>query len=206
MRSYLNLILLIYERTGCKFDYFPWGFSESNAFPALFLSEGPSCGRQRSPYFQGHACITVLVGNNTCVNYLRKTIALLCRKFIELSLSIFIREIFALNLLLFSRRAIASAEEEAGMWCYQLSALLDLQAGTKPFLAPKQALGSWVVKGHERVPRRQMHRQPGGSWENTVGERRDVRQQICRKPVFIISATCLTTCALLLTFYYGKSD
>lgn len=42
--------------------------------------------------------------------------------------------------------------------------------------------------------------------ENTVGERRDIRHQTCSKPVFIRSATCLTTCALLLTFYYGKSD
>lgn len=101
MRSYLNLILLIYERTGCKFDYFPWGFSESNAFPALFLSEGalPVACKDHLTFraFVGHACITVLVGNNTCVGYLRKTIALLCRKFKKLSLSIFIREIFALN-------------------------------------------------------------------------------------------------------------
>jgi len=39
MRSYQNLITLIFERSSCKFGYFPWGFSESNAFPALSLSE-----------------------------------------------------------------------------------------------------------------------------------------------------------------------
>lgn len=71
--------------------------------------------------FVGHACIAVLVGNNACVDYLRKTIALLCRKFIELSQSIFIREIFALNSLLFNRRSNAPVEEEG--WNVKLSAL-----------------------------------------------------------------------------------
>lgn len=42
------------------------------------------------------------------------------------TLSIVIREIFALNSLLFSRKASAPIEEEAEMWSYQLSALLDL--------------------------------------------------------------------------------
>lgn len=41
---------------------------------------------------------------------------------------------------------------------------------------------------------------------NTVGERRNVRYQTCRKPVFISSAIHRTTCILLLTFYYGKND
>lgn len=45
-----------------------------------------------------------------------------------------------------------------------------------------------------------------GSGVNTAGERRDVRHQTCRKPVFISSATRWTTRVLLLTFYYGKSD
>lgn len=63
----------------------------------------------------GHACITVLVGNNICVDYCKKATALLCRLFIEISQSIFIREIFTLNSLLFSRRTNAPIEEEAGM-------------------------------------------------------------------------------------------
>lgn len=88
MRSYLNLIPLIYERTGCKFDYFPWGFSESTAFLALSLSEGAlpvAC--QDHLTFRAcveHACITDVVGNNACVDYLIETIALLCRKFTKL--------------------------------------------------------------------------------------------------------------------------
>lgn len=77
-----------------------------------------------------HACITDVVGNNACMDSLIKTVALLCRKFTELSLSIFIREIFALNSLLFSRKANAPKEEESEMWSYQLSALLDLYKTT----------------------------------------------------------------------------
>lgn len=56
------------------------------------------------------------VGNNACVDYNEKAIALLCRIFVELSQSIFIREIFILNSLLFSRRTNTPTEEEAGIW------------------------------------------------------------------------------------------
>lgn len=111
MRSCLNPIALIYERGGCKFGYFPWGFSESNAFPAFSLSERAfpvACkGHLIFRVLVGHLSVMALVGSDACVDYHRgrRTIALLCGKFIDLLQSVFIREIFALSSLIFSGRA-----------------------------------------------------------------------------------------------------
>lgn len=61
MRSCLNQISLIYERCGCNFGDFQWGFSENIAFPALSLSE-----RLFPVVWKAH-----LIFQGTCGTYMR---------------------------------------------------------------------------------------------------------------------------------------
>lgn len=111
MIIYLNLITLIYERDHCKLGYFPWGFSESEAFSASSLSErGFTVVYKDHHIFQG-ICgtrVMALAGSDACVDYFRwKNYCIILLGVHRPFTIYFLMEVFALNSLIFSGRANA---------------------------------------------------------------------------------------------------
>lgn len=120
MRSCLTLMALIYERAVCKFGYFPWGFSESNAFPALSLSE-----RAFPVVCKDHLIFQGICGTRVLWLWLaampvwiipgRRTIALLYGKFRDLLQSVFFKGDLCLKFIDFQWKRQCPIQEKAGM-------------------------------------------------------------------------------------------